>query len=164
MIIGRVFGEKIMNAPKSKKAIAAIIVIILIAMAALALAGQKAPANTVATPTPTPTLTVIPTATASIIPTPTSGNANVQVISIRALANGQYDHEQITVNAGMPVRVDFSAEPNAGCGRQLVMSDFRVNLVSRNGETVSATFTPTIPGTYTYRCGMAMWTGKLIVK
>jgi len=146
------------------KVIAAIVIIALVGVAALVFAGQKSPGNAVATPTPTATGT--PTVTASATPpaTPTPGNANVQVISIRALANGQYDHQTITVNAGTPVRVDFSADTNAGCGKQLVMPDFGVNLISRNGETVSATFTPTAPGSYTYRCGMAMWKGTLIVK
>ncbi|MFA6329415.1 MAG: cupredoxin domain-containing protein [Candidatus Micrarchaeia archaeon] len=144
------------------KIIAAIIVIALVAAAAFVFAGQKASANTVVTPTPM--ATVNPTATASAVPTATPTPGNVQVISIRALANGQYDHEQITVNAGTPVRLDFSAEANAGCGKQLVMRDFGVSLISRNGETVSATFTPKAPGTFTYQCGMGMWTGTLIVK
>jgi len=85
----------------------------------------------------------------------------VQVVSVRALSSGGYDHPSVSVKAGVPVSFDCSAEPGAGCGRQLIIDNVGVNLVSRNGETVSATFTPTSPGQYAYHCGMWMFRGVL---
>src|SRR3989344_1797418 len=85
----------------------------------------------------------------------------VQVVSLHAYASG-YENQQLTVKAGSPVRLDFSADAGAGCGRQLIMRDFGVNLVSRNGETVSATFTPTSPGQYKFSCSMNMFRGVLV--
>lgn len=90
----------------------------------------------------------------------TNGGA-VQTVSLRASAYG-YDKETITVKAGQPVKFEFSADPNAGCGRQVIIDNVGVNLVSRNGETVSATFTPSSPGTYSFHCGMYMFLGSLI--
>lgn len=88
-------------------------------------------------------------------------SANVQVVSLHAYASG-YDKPQLQVKAGSPVRLDFSADANAGCGRQLIMRDFGVNLVSKNGETVSASFTPPSPGQYRFSCAMNMFRGVLV--
>ncbi|MFH0971413.1 MAG: cupredoxin domain-containing protein [Candidatus Micrarchaeota archaeon] len=85
---------------------------------------------------------------------------SVQVIEIKALSTGEYDKQVVRVKAGIPVKLKFSAEPAAGCGRQLVMPDFGISLVSRSGETVEAQFTPQ-KGQYTYRCGMNMFRGVL---
>lgn len=103
------------------------------------------------------------------IPVNTGDNAQVpagqlQVVSVRALSSGGYDNPTLNVKAGSPVRLDFSADPGAGCGRQLIIDNVgtKVNLVSRNGETVSATFTPPTPGQYRFHCGMNMFRGVLI--
>lgn len=85
-----------------------------------------------------------------------------QVVAVRALASGGYDNPTVNVRAGIPVRFDFSADPRSGCGRQLIIDNVGVNLVSRNGETVSATFTPKTPGQYRFHCGMNMFRGVLI--
>lgn len=122
---------------------------------ALAQPGQAAPY-------PTATPTASPAPTAGITATSTQAPAT-QVVAIRALANGQYDKKEVTVKAGVPVQLEFSADPKAGCGTQLVIGEFGVRLTSRNGETKTASFTPTAPGDYTYHCGMYMWTGTLHV-
>lgn len=103
----------------------------------------------------------IPTAAGGSQP---AGNAQLQVVSVRALSSGVYDNPQLTVKAGLPVRLDFTAEPGSGCGAQLIVDGVGapVNLVSRNGQTVSATFTPPSPGQYRFHCGMNMFRGVLI--
>ena len=87
-------------------------------------------------------------------------SGETQNISIHALSSGRYDLLEVHVKAGKPVKLAFSAEPSAGCGIQLVMPAFGINLVSRNGETVTAEFTPQ-KGNYAYRCGMNMFRGVL---
>jgi cytochrome c oxidase subunit 2 len=86
---------------------------------------------------------------------------SVQQVSLYASPYG-YDKPSINVKAGQPVKFDFSADPNAGCGRQLIIDNVGVNLVSRSGETVSATFTPPSPGVYRYHCSMNMFRGQLV--
>ena len=111
-------------------------------------------------PTPTPisfSATPVPT----VSPTPSS--ANLQVVAIRALSTGTYDKPEVAVKAGIPVRLDFSADSGAGCGRQFILDGFNVQLTSNSGETTSATFTPTSVGDYAYHCGMNMWRGTLHV-
>ncbi|MEK6954402.1 MAG: cupredoxin domain-containing protein [Candidatus Micrarchaeota archaeon] len=91
---------------------------------------------------------------------PAGTSGETQVIDIRALGSGVYDKPKVTVKAGVPVKLRFSADQNSGCGRQLMMPDYGVSLVSRNGETVEATFTPQ-KGSHAYRCGMNMFRGVL---
>jgi len=87
----------------------------------------------------------------------------LQVISIHATSAGTYDNPTVTVKAGVPVRLDFTADAGSGCGAQLILDGVGtpVNLVSRNGQTVSATFTAPAPGQYKYHCGMNMFRGIL---
>lgn len=90
-----------------------------------------------------------------------SGSGAAQTVFLHATASG-YDQETLTVKAGQSVNFKFSADPGAGCGRQVIIDKVGVNLVSRNGETVSATFTPPSPGQYAYHCGMNMFRGVLV--
>ena len=92
-----------------------------------------------------------------------NGNGVVQEIYLKALSSGNYDKGEITVKKGIPVRLHFSAEPGAGCGRALIISKFKVSLVSKNGEEQIAQFTPAQEGTFEYSCSMRMFTGKLKV-
>lgn len=88
--------------------------------------------------------------------------ASVQVVSVHASGSG-YDHPTIEVKAGDPVEFHFSADYSAGCGSQLILDGFNVNLVSQNGEDKVARFTPTTPGRYPFHCGMNMFRGELDV-
>lgn len=83
-----------------------------------------------------------------------------QDIYVKALASGSYDKPSVKVRANQKVRLHFSADPRAGCGRVLIMRDFGVSLVSRNGEEQVAEFTPG-PGKYEFSCSMRMFRGVL---
>ncbi len=92
------------------------------------------------------------------------GGSGAQDIYIRALSSGSYDRQEVTVKAGIPVRLHFTADPDAGCGRQLVIYGLNVKAVSRSGEEDVVDFTPPA-GTYEYNCGMRMWRpGRLVVQ
>ena len=85
---------------------------------------------------------------------------SLQVVSIKALGTGVYDKPIVHVKAGEPVKFEFSAEGDAGCGRQLIIPQFGVSLVSLTGETKTATFTPP-KGVYAFHCSMNMFRGTL---
>lgn len=102
---------------------------------------------------------------ASIPETPQSPPASAptgetQVVKVRASSRG-YDNPNPQVKAGVPVRFEFTADNSAGCCAQVIIDGVGVNLVSRNGQTVSATFTPPTPGQYKFHCGMNMCRGVL---
>src|SRR3989344_7304183 len=71
-----------------------------------------------------------------------TSSGNAQKVSVRALNTGFYDKLEVRVKAGTPVEFSFSADPDSGCGRQLLIPEFGVEFVSKNGETKTATFTP----------------------
>jgi hypothetical protein len=87
-----------------------------------------------------------------------------QDIYIRALADRTYDKQEIDVKKGVPIRLHFTADPNAGCGRQMVVYGLDVKVLSKNGEEDVVEFTPQDAGAYEYNCGMRMWRpGRLVV-
>ena len=53
---------------------------------------------------------------------------------------------------------------NAGCCAQLLIDKVGVQLISRNGQAMEATFTPPSPGNYPYHCGMNMCKGMLVAE
>jgi plastocyanin len=93
-----------------------------------------------------------------------AGTKDVQDVYIRAKNDGTYDKGEVTVKAGSPVRLHFTADPDAGCGRQMVIYGLNVKAISKSGEEDIVEFTPQKAGTYEYNCGMRMWRpGKLVV-
>jgi heme/copper-type cytochrome/quinol oxidase subunit 2 len=114
---------------------------------------------------------VVPAAAPVVTPAPadaaTTTQAEVQDVYVRALGGahfGTYDKSEITVKKGVPVRLHFSADADAGCGKSLVVYGLNVRLNSPSGSAVVAEFTPQEAGTYEYSCSMRMFgPGKLIV-
>ena len=99
--------------------------------------------------------------------TPGSGTAGgaaatAQEVSLVASSSG-YDKTEIRVKAGVPVHFTFTAN-NAGCCAQLLIDKVGVQLISRNGQAMEATFTPPSPGNYPYHCGMNMCKGMLVAE
>ncbi|MFH0737182.1 MAG: cupredoxin domain-containing protein [Candidatus Micrarchaeota archaeon] len=91
-------------------------------------------------------------------------STDVQDIYIHAENDGTYDKQEVTVSAGSPVRLHFSADPDAGCGRMIVLYGLGVKAISKDGQESVVDFTPQTAGTYEYNCGMRMWQpGKLVV-
>lgn len=105
----------------------------------------------------------------NVAPAGGSGAAAGPVQDVYIHANGgskygTYDKQEVRVNANQPVRVHFSADPDAGCGRAFVIYGLDVALLSRSGEEAVAEFTPTKPGAYIYSCSMKMFEhGQFIV-
>jgi plastocyanin len=85
-----------------------------------------------------------------------------QEVSLTASSSG-YDKTEIRVKAGVPVHFTFTAN-NAGCCAQLLIDKVGVQLITRNGQSVDATFTPQAPGNYPYHCGMNMCRGVLVAE
>ena len=93
-----------------------------------------------------------------------SNSSAVQDIYIKALSDGTYDKSELTVKKGVPVRLHFTADPNAGCGRQMVIYSLNIRATSTNGEESIVEFIPQQEGTYDISCGMRMWgPAKLVV-
>lgn len=93
------------------------------------------------------------------------GSQEVQEIYIKALPNGTYDKQEVTVKSGIPVKLHFTTQGNVGCGSILVLYGLNQKTTSKNGQEGMIEFTPTQKGTYEYNCGMRMWQpGRLVVQ
>jgi plastocyanin domain-containing protein len=88
----------------------------------------------------------------------------VQDIYIKALSDGTYDKQELDVRKGETVRLHFTADPSAGCGRSMVVYGLNIRASSLNGEESVVEFIPQQAGSYEISCGMRMWgPAKLVV-
>jgi heme/copper-type cytochrome/quinol oxidase subunit 2 len=74
-----------------------------------------------------------------------------------------YTPETIKVKKGIPVKLRFLKNYPGGCLSYLIMKDFGIQQELKQGET-TVNFTPTQAGTYTFTCGMGMFSGTITVE
>ncbi|MBM4466621.1 MAG: cupredoxin domain-containing protein [Chloroflexi bacterium] len=80
------------------------------------------------------------------------------------IVKGGYTPDVIVVQAGKPVRLNFTRQETASCSEMVLFPDFNKSAKLPTGETVSIEFTPQQPGEYGFQCQMGMLRGKLIVE
>ena len=80
------------------------------------------------------------------------------------IVKGGYTPDVIVVQAGKPVRLNFTRQETASCSEMVVFGDFNKSAKLPTGETVPIEFTPDKPGEYEFTCQMGMFRGKLIVE
>lgn len=88
--------------------------------------------------------------------------AGVQEANIRV--KGGYTPDILILEAGRPVRLNFTREETASCSEMVLFPDFDKSAKLPTGETVTVEFTPDKPGEYGFQCQMGMLRGKLIVQ
>lgn len=77
---------------------------------------------------------------------------------------GGYEPAQIVVQAGQPVRLNFTRREASTCGEEVVMPGFGKRAHLPENQTVSIEVTPEKPGEYEITCGMNMFKGKLVAQ
>jgi plastocyanin domain-containing protein len=94
--------------------------------------------------------------------TASAGASGVQeaVITIR----GGYDPAEIRVRAGQPVRLVFDRQEDNPCSEELVLADFRIRQFLPAHRKTVVQFTPQVPGTHEFTCGMGMLHGRVIAQ
>ncbi len=104
---------------------------------------------------------------AAQVPAPSGGqlapvNGGVQEITL-SVQGGTYQPNPIRVKKGIPVRLvaDISAMP--GCSKSIVMPDFGVRKVVRQGDNIIE-FTPSQSGKFSFSCSMGMYRGTIVVE
>ena len=75
-----------------------------------------------------------------------------------------YEPSRIIVKAGLPVKLNFFRQDANKCLEKVFFPDFNIALDVPLNQMVSAQFTPTQPGKYTFTCGMEMFHGIVEVK
>ncbi len=91
-----------------------------------------------------------------------TGARGVQEIAVTV--KGGYQPDTILVRAGQPVRLRFYRDETADCSERVVFEQFGIDRQLPAFETTDIEFTPTEPGEYPFRCGMAMLKGLLVVE
>jgi len=79
------------------------------------------------------------------------------------VGQNRYTPEEITVKAGIPVKVNFKKAYNGGCLSSLVIKDFDIRQELKKGIT-TVEFTSNKPGKYPFTCGMGMFGGYINVE
>ncbi len=86
-----------------------------------------------------------------------------QDIYLKATQYGTYDPSTLYVKKGMPVRIHYSADEYAGCGREVIFPEYKIRkLAPSNGEALIE-FTPQKIGTFPFHCSMQMFRGTIEV-
>lgn len=78
--------------------------------------------------------------------------------------DGGYEPNQVVVNAGIPLRLNFHRKDPSSCLEEVRFPDFHIAQELSLNQVTSIEFTPDKPGMYTFSCGMNMFRGVLEVK
>jgi plastocyanin domain-containing protein len=77
---------------------------------------------------------------------------------------GGYQPAAIQVQAGQPVRLNFTRREASTCGEEVIFPSFGKRLHLPENQTVSLEVVPDTPGEYEFTCGMNMYRGKLVAQ
>ena len=88
-------------------------------------------------------------------------SSGVQTISVRV--DGGYDPNVVEVTTGRPVRLEFLRLDSGNCSEELVFPALGIRKFLPVGRVTPIEFTPQVPGTIAFTCGMGMLHGRLVV-
>ncbi len=83
----------------------------------------------------------------------------VQAIDI--IVDGGYSPDQIVVQAGQPVRLNFLRKDPSSCLEQIILPDFNKAVDLPLNQETAVEILPEKAGSYTFHCGMNMFRGTL---
>ncbi|ELR96665.1 cupredoxin domain-containing protein [Gloeocapsa sp. PCC 73106] len=86
----------------------------------------------------------------------------IQEITITV--DGGYEPNQVVVNVGQPVRLNFYRKDPNSCLEEVRFPDFRIAQKLTLNQVTPIEFTPDKPGIYTFSCGMNMFQGQVKVE
>jgi len=131
--------------------------------------------------TSTPTVYILPTETPTpTSPTPATSSVSAEILTpsttpilktqtIKATYGPPFGFvpTELTVKAGIPVRLEvYATENGRGCMGSIMLPELLPGNIQgfTKGETDVFEFTPTTPGTYSITCAMGIPHGNIIVK
>ena len=86
------------------------------------------------------------------------------VQEVRVVVKGGYTPDTVVVRAGEPVRLQFYRDETADCSERVVFEDFGIDAALPAFQTTPVEFTPEEAGEFSFRCGMNMLKGLLVVE
>jgi plastocyanin domain-containing protein len=91
-----------------------------------------------------------------------AGAGGIQIVDVTV--KGGYQPASIVVEAGRPVRLNFTRREASLCGEEVVLPEFGRRAHLPEDKTIPVEVTPEKPGEYEFTCGMNMYKGRLIVR
>jgi plastocyanin domain-containing protein len=91
-----------------------------------------------------------------------TGAGGIQIVDVTV--KGGYQPASIVVEAGRPVRLNFTRRESTPCGEEVVLPEFGRRAHLPEDRTIPIEVTPERPGEYEFTCGMHMYKGKIIVR
>ena len=107
-----------------------------------------------------------PTGKAITIPPNTSFPPMVdgkQDLYLKATQAGVYNPTYLKVKKDIPVRIHYSSDEYAGCGREVIFPEFKIRKLAPSQGEALIEFTPTRTGRFPYHCSMKMFNGIIEV-
>lgn len=83
---------------------------------------------------------------------------------VTVTVDGGYEPSQIVVQAGQPVRLNFTRKDPSSCLEEVRFPDFQIAQALPLNQTTAIEFTPQKPGRYEFTCGMNMFRGVVEVQ
>ncbi len=93
-----------------------------------------------------------------------SATASEGIQSIDITVDGGYTPNQIVVQAGQPVKLNFLRKDPSSCLEQIILPDFNKAIDLPLNQTTTVEVLPQKAGNYTFHCGMNMFRGTMTVK
>ncbi len=93
-----------------------------------------------------------------------SAQASDGVQSIDITVDGGYSPDQIVVQAGQPVKLNFLRKDPSSCLEQIILPDFNKAIDLPLNQEATVEVLPEKAGSYTFHCGMNMFRGTLIAQ
>lgn len=93
-----------------------------------------------------------------------SATASEGIQSVDIIVDGGYTPDQIVVQAGQPVKLNFLRKDSSSCLEQVILPDFNKALDLPLNQKASVEVLPEKAGRYTFHCGMNMFRGTLTVE
>ncbi len=87
----------------------------------------------------------------------------VQEVDLRALDSGTYNYSTIILQQGIPTRIHYTADPGAGCGREVIIPLAKARKLAPTQGEALIEFTPSEKGKYPFYCSMRMFRGTIEV-
>ncbi len=84
--------------------------------------------------------------------------------SIDVTVDGGYSPNQIVVQAGQPVQLNFFRKDPSSCLEQIILPDFNKAVDLPLNQTATVEIVPEKAGDYTFHCGMNMFRGTMTAK
>lgn len=86
-----------------------------------------------------------------------------QDVYLKATKYGVYSPSKLRVKKDIPVRIHYSADWEAGCGRAVIFPEYKQQAYAPAEGEVLIEFTPTQTGVFPFHCSMKMFNGTIEV-